>query len=202
MRDCCRIPSYHTSGRGLIMGWTTFFAPTDQKASDIIRREFTQLATTENPNAYGFEYITQRGSAVYAVMYHDSPSQPRRYFGMVFLTSRKTDSDGYNFGYKDIGVECGPNACDAPLKMIQLLDTLCPDAYGTYGHAWRDRVLAKHASRKKPVKPNAGDRISYAGKTYIVTGTAGHRRGLYVQLETSRMTYRLPARAISRVTIL
>jgi len=201
MCDSCRIPSYHTSDMGLIMGWTTFFAPTDLKASEIIRREFTQSASADNPNSYGFEYITQRGSTVYAVMYHNAPDQPTRYFGMVFLTSRKRDASGYNFGYKDIGVECGPNACDAPTKMISILDTLCPQAYGTYGKQWRDRVLA-NANRKKTKKPSVGDLISYAGHTYIVTGTAGLRRGLYVQLETSRMTYRLPARAISRVTIL
>ena len=201
MRYRCYFAGYQPSIVGLIMGWTTFFAPTDLKASEIIRREFTQSASQDNPNEYGFEYITQRGSTVYAVMYHNAPDQPTRYFGMVFLTSRKRDASGYNFGYKDIGVECGPNACDAPTKMIAILDTLCPEAYGTYGKQWRDRVLA-NANRKKSKKPSVGDLISYAGHTYIVRGLAGPRRGLIVALQSSGMQYRLPARAVSNATIL
>ena len=81
------------------MGWTSFrdYNP-DQSRADIIRREFTQAATADNPTSWGFEQISTRGAIVYAIMHRDTPDQPRVYFGMIFITERKNG----NFAYKDI----------------------------------------------------------------------------------------------------
>jgi hypothetical protein len=139
------------------MGWTFFtdYTPHATRA-DIIRREFEQRATDKNPHAFGFEQITTRGAVVYAIMWRDSPDQPRAYFGMVFLTQRK----GGEFGYKDMGEECGPHYYDAPLGMIDKLDQLAP-ATG-YAAGWRESVRQHHARKAEKARAKREARANLA----------------------------------------
>lgn len=140
------------------MGWTTFrdHTPSESRA-DIIRREFTQAATTTNPNAWGFESISTRGAIVYAIMHRDTPDQPRQYFGMVFITERKAGQ----FGYKDLSEECGPHYYEAPLAMIDNLDRLAPSPTG-YAAKWRETVREHHARKAAKAKTKREARTKLA----------------------------------------
>jgi hypothetical protein len=138
------------------MGWTSFNDTPHHSRAEIIRAEFTQAATAENPNAWGFESTNERGAVVYAIMYRDTPDQPRAYFGTVFLTQRKNGE----FAYKDMGEDCCPYYYDAPLGMIDKLDALAP----TQGNAakWREAVRKHHARKNAKAKAKREARANLA----------------------------------------
>lgn len=142
------------------MGWT-FFRDynTRETRADIIRREFEQQPSERNPWAYGFEQISERGATVYAIMWRENPSEntPRQYFGIVFLTQRKAGE----FGYKEIGEECGPHSYDAPLNMINKLDQLSPNA-PAYAAGWRQSVREHHANKAAKAKAKREARAKLA----------------------------------------
>lgn len=173
------------------MGWTGFSDYPHLSRAEIIRKELSQPATADNPRAWGFEYMAERGAVVYGVMWHDAPDKPRRYFGIVVLTSRK---DG-EFLYKEMSEDCGPYYYDAPKKMLDMLDQLAPDP-GEYAQKWRAKCREKLAAKKSRTVWQAGDRIEYGGAEYTLRAPAGRGRGWIV--EHYGMTYRIPARALSR----
>ena len=139
------------------MGWTSFadHTPSESRA-DIIRREFTQAATAANPTRWGFEQMSGRGAIIYAIMYRDTPEQPRAFFGMVFLTERKNGE----FSYKEISEDCGPYYYGAPLGMIDKLDQLAP-ATG-YAAKWRESVRDHHARKAAKAKAKREARANLA----------------------------------------
>ena len=140
------------------MGWTSYTDHTPHHSrAEMIRREFTQAATATNPTSWGFEQISERGATVYAIMYRDTPDQPRVYFGMVFLTERK---DG-RFSYKDISEDCGPYQYAAPLGMVNKLDQLAPVAEG-FARGWRDSVRQYHARKNAKAKAKREARAQLA----------------------------------------
>jgi len=131
------------------MGWTSFRDHTPQQSrAEIITREFTQAATAENPNAWGFESMAERGATVYAIMYRDTPEQPRAFFGMVFLTQRKNGE----FAYKEMSEDCGPYQHDMPMNMLERLEQLAPNPTGPYAQKWRERVRQHHAEKNAKAK--------------------------------------------------
>lgn len=173
------------------MGWTEFMDSPHLSRAEIIRKELSQAPTTDNPRAWGFEYITERGSTVYAIGWSDAPDRPRRYFGLVCLTSRR---GGY-FGYKDMSEDMGPYKYDAPAKMLDMLDQLAPNPTG-YAAEWRKKCREHQAAKKARTVWKAGDRVEYGREEYALVRPAGPRRGWIV--EHHGTTYRLPARALSK----
>ena len=173
------------------MGWTEFRDFPELSRAEIIRRELSQAPTADNPRAWGFEYITERGSTVYAIGWSDAPDRPRLYFGLVCLTSRR---GGY-FAYKDMSEDVGPYQCDAPLKMLDMLDRLAPNPTG-YAAKWRQACRDRHAAKKTRQLWRAGDRVEYGREEYALIQPAGPRRGWIVMHHGT--TYRLPARALSK----
>lgn len=184
------------------MGWTYF---ADHNAREtraaIIRREFEHAPTEKNPVAYGFEYITERGATVYAIMWRESAGAPRVYFGMVFMTKRSKGE----FGYKEVGEECGPYQYDAPLKMINMLDQLAPDPSG-YAAKWRAAVREHHAKKKARPVLAPGMRVLVGGREYELLS---ERRSLFtgraagwnvVDVRTSGR-YRMSAQQAARATL-
>lgn len=140
------------------MGWTSYRDHTPHASrADMIKREFTQAATADNPTSWGFEQISTRGAIVYAIMYRDTPDKPRAYFGMVFITERKNGQ----FAYKDIGEECGPHYYEAPLGMIDKLDQLAPNP-PTYAQGWRQSVREHHARKNAKAKAKREARAKLA----------------------------------------
>jgi hypothetical protein len=188
------------------MGWT-FFADWNKRESraDIIRREFEHGPSEKNPWAYGFEYITERGSTVYAVMYRENPSEGigRRYFGVVFLTQRKRGE----FGYKDVEESCGPYETDAPLKMVDMLDKLAPNP-GGYAEKWRAAVRERHAKKRARPKLAAGMRVALGpsdGRVYELLAPRvswrGRAAGWHVVEVATGTRYRMSAQHAARARI-
>jgi hypothetical protein len=141
------------------MCWTSF---TDHRPhlsrAEIIRREFTQAATNENQSAWGFEQIAERGAIVYAIMYRDTPEQPRAHFGMVYITERKNGE----FSYKDMSEDMGPHYYDMPARMLARLDELAPNPSGPYAANWREAVRQRHAKKNAKAKAKREARATLA----------------------------------------
>ena len=184
------------------MGWT-YFADHNQRETraDIIRREFEHAPTEKNPVGYGFEYITERGATVYAIMWRETVGAPRVYFGMVFMTKRAKGE----FGYKDVSEDCGPYQYGAPLKMINMLDQLAPDPSG-YAAKWRAAVRERYAAKRARPVLAVGARVILGDREYELLG---ERRSLYtgraagwnvVDVRTSGR-YRMSAQQAARATL-
>lgn len=173
------------------MGWTEFMDSPHLSRAEIIRKELSQEPTADNPRAWGFEYITERGGTVYAIGWSDAPDRPRYYFGLVCLTSRR---GGY-FSYKDMSEDMGPYKYDAPAKMLDMLDRLAPNPPG-YAIEWRKKCRQHQADKKARTVWKAGDRVQYGLDTYTLQREAGPRRG-WIVTHDSGLYYRLPARALA-----
>lgn len=184
------------------MGWTYF---TDhnpkQTRAGVIYQEFAHAPTEKNPEGFGFEYITERGSTVYAIMWREPVGAPRVYFGMVFLTKRAKGE----FGYKEIGEECGPNECAAPLKMINMLDQLAPNPSG-YAAGWRAAVREHHAKKKARPVLAPGMRVLLGGREYELLAVrrsmfTGRAAGWHVVDVRTSVRYRMSAQQAARATV-
>lgn len=176
------------------MGWTEFKDNPQLSRAEMIRRELSQAPNAEG-RAWGFEYITERGSTVYAVGWFDSPNRPREYFGLVCLTSRR---NGW-FAYKDITEDMGPYQHAAPVKMLDMLDRLAPNPTG-YAANWRKSCREYHDAKKARAVWQAGDRIDNGRAVYVLIEPAAPRRGWRVYDEATGDRYRMPAAQLARAT--
>lgn len=140
------------------MGWTSFNDTPHLERAEIIRREFTQAANEANQNAWGFESIATRGAVVYAIMYRDTPNEPRAHYGMVFLTQRKNGE----FFYKEMSEDCGPHYYDMPAGMLSRLEQLAPNPAGPYAANWRETVRQHHARKNAKAKAKREARAKLA----------------------------------------
>lgn len=174
------------------MGWTEYMDNPELSRVEMIRRELSQAPTADNPRAWGFEYMTERGSTVYAVGWSDAPDRPRYYFGLVCLTSRRNGL----FAYKDMTEDMGPYKYDAPARMLDMLDKLAPNPPGQYAAGWRQACRDRIAAKKARTVWQAGDRVQYGREAYTLKRPAGPRKG-WIVTHHSGMDYRLPARALS-----
>jgi hypothetical protein len=141
------------------MGWTSFRDHTPHHSrAEIIAREFTHAANDATQSAWGFEQIAERGATVYAIMYRDTPNQPRAFYGMVFLTQRKNGE----FYYKEISEDCGPYQYDMPARMLARLEELAPSPSGPYAANWREAVRQHHARKNAKAKAKREARATLA----------------------------------------
>jgi hypothetical protein len=183
------------------MGWT-YFADHNQRETRaaIIRREFEHTPTEKNPVGYGFEYITERGATVYAIMWRETVGAPRVYFGMVFMTKRAKGE----FGYKDVSEDCGPYQYGAPLKMINMLDQLAPDPSG-YAAGWRAAVRERHAAKRARPVFAVGMRVLLGGREYELLAPrkswSGRAAGWLVVDVSNSGRYRMSAQQAARATL-
>lgn len=174
------------------MGWTEFMDFPQLSRTEIIRKELSQEPNAEG-RAWGFEYMTERGSTVYAVGWSDAPDRGRIYFGVVCLTQRR----GGFFAYKDITEDMGPYQLDAPAKMLDMLDRLAPNP-NHYASEWRRKCREKIAAKKTRTEWQAGDRVEYGRTTYRLDTPAGPRKGWRVTDEATECAYRMTAHQLAK----
>lgn len=175
------------------MGWTEFRDSPHLSRAEMIRKELSQAPTADNPRAWGFDYMTERGSVVYAVGWSDAPERDRIYFGLVCLTSRR---NGY-FAYKDMTEDMGPYQYDAPAKMLDMLDRLAPNP-NSHAAAWRQACRERIAAKKKNRTAYAPEqRVQYGNKVYTLKSPAGPRRGWYVVQSDTMQQFRMTAHQLS-----
>lgn len=181
------------------MGWTEFRDFPELSRAEIIRRELSQAPTADNPRAWGFEYIAERGTVVYAIGWSDAPDRPRQYFGLVCLTSRhRSEYFGRAFSYKDMTEDMGPNYYDAPAKMLDMLDALAPNPPGQYAAGWRQACRDRIAAKRSRTQWQTGDRVEYGRTAYRLDRPAGPRKGWHVTDEATGCTYRMNARQLAK----
>jgi hypothetical protein len=81
--------------------------------------------------------------------------------------------------------------------MLDMLDRLAPDPKG-YAKQWREQCRETIARKKAPkAKPAAGQRVTYNGKAYTLSGPAGARRGWFVHTDTGER-YRMNAQQVAQ----
>lgn len=177
------------------MGWTEYTDTPHKTRAEMVRDELSQAPAPDSGHAWGFEYMTERGSTVYAVAWHESKTRPRHYYGMVILTSRK---DG-RFGYKDMSEDAQPYYYDAPVKMLDMLDRLDPNPT-EQARTWRQKCREHQAAKKTRTVWKAGDRVDNGRAVYVLIEPAGPRKGWRVYDEATNTRYRMPAAQLTRAT--
>lgn len=189
------------------MGWTAFIDNPAMKPGEILTREMAG----ENENGAKWEIIDQatKSGQWYAVCKFTAPNNAPIYYGMVclFTRSKKTGE----FAYKDMTETCGPNAANAPIRIIDQLDQLAPidpadmRQSAQWALQWRARCR-ENAKRKPAPKVKRGDIVKFSdhGREFELISPAGPRRGWHVKLASANpvQLFRATARQISKCQII
>lgn len=188
------------------MGWTCFYDNVGLSVDDMMRREWN--TTGDNGAVFTIVDSATRGSEWYAILECKRPNDAPVYDGLVCLIKRSKRTG--EFCYKDMGERCGPNAANAPKRLIDRLDTLAPidpndDSMGAkWAREWRTRCRANASAKNDKVKLSKGMLVKFhpARESYELTESAGPRRGWYVRMVSgSGMLYRASAKQLSKAII-
>jgi hypothetical protein len=171
------------------MGWIYYPDNRELSADEMLKREFNCTGTDDT--IWRVIDSATRGNVWYAILEAcpSTPGIPARYYGSVCLFKRSKRLN--EFGYKDIGEASGPNASNAPLRIIDKLDKLAPiseldDSYGAkWAREWRKRCR-DNASKPKKQSPtlSKGMVVKFIpnGPEYVLDSNAGPRRGWHVRM--------------------
>lgn len=187
------------------MGWTSFLDNSGLKASEILTRELT--GTNENGASWEFIDHATRGREFYAVCKFTAPNNAPVFYGVIVLFARKKGE----FGYKEMGETCGPNAVRAPIRIIDKLDQLAPidpldmRQSAQWALKWREACRA-NAKRKPKTIVKTGDIVKFSphGREFELISPAGPRRGWHVKLTGEsgfRQLFRATARQVNQCII-
>ncbi len=166
----------------------------DDTAKDLICDRFVENKVSGKQSGFSFEYLTQRGSIFYGVMKREhADSDEINYFGIVIKTSSRTPKGGRReICCKEMTEDMGPYFYDAPLKMLNMLDSLAPNP-GEGAATWRAKC--REVQRKKALKNaipwQGGDLVEYGGNTYKLLKPATQKPGWRVQCEKTSQVYRM-----------
>lgn len=189
------------------MGWVFYQDNPELSADSMLKREFN--CTDTNGTVWRVIDSATRGSVWYAILESVSPDTGTRYHGTVCLFRRSKRT--MEFGYKDIGESAGPNAANAPLRIIDKLDKLCPidandDSLGAkWARDWRSRCRANASPSKRPkLAKGMIVRFTDNGPEFLLDSDAGPRRGWYVRMLNGHGTgslYRASAKQLNNAII-
>lgn len=188
------------------MGWKSFYDNRELSADDILKKDFN--AVGQDGTKWAIVDSATRGSEWYAILECTPVGQSPRYDGIVCLFKR---SKRYNeFSFKEITERCGPNASNAPKRIIDKLDKLAPidpsdDGMGAkWAREWRARCRANASAKaiSKQFSKGMIVKFHHTRESYELTENAGPRRGWYVKmLGGSGMLYRASAKQLSKAII-
>ena len=192
------------------MGWTCFYDNVGLSVDDMMRREFNSTSASVGDNGAVFTIVDSatRGNEWYAIIECKRPDNPPVYDGLVCLIKRSKRAG--EFCYKDMGERCGPNASNAPKRIIDKLDNLAPidpndtGRGATWAREWRARCRANASAKNNAIKLSKGMFVKFhpTRESYELVESAGARRGWYVKLVGgSGMLYRASARQLSKAII-
>jgi len=188
------------------MGWTCFYDNVGLSVDAMLRREWND--TGDNGAVFTIVDSATRGNEWYAIVECKRPNEAPVYDGLVCLVKRSKRTG--EFCYKDIGERCGPNAANAPKRIIDKLDTLAPidpndDGMGArWAREWRARCRANAIAKATAKQFSKGMIVKFhpARESYELTESAGPRRGWYVRMVGgSGMFYRASAKQLSKAII-
>ena len=155
------------------MGWTSFTIYKTDKSSDIVKRELTQIG---GPDLTSFEIIDSAmvGSTFYGIQQITRPDGKQLHYGIVVLTSRKKiNNHEVEFSHKDMSEDCGPYYFDCPIRILDKLDKLAPNACAR-AIDWRAKCRSKAAikaakrAEKKQFRQNLVQALIDSGKINFV----------------------------------
>ena len=186
------------------MGWTFFLDHQALTPGQILTREMS------GKNDAGAEWSivdhATRGREWYAICKFTAPGQSPIFYGLVclFKRSKKTGE----FGYKDMAESCGPNASNAPKRIIDKLENIAPidpatmTQSGQWARAWRDRCLA-NATRKASKKFAPGMLVEFPGVAgqFQLLDPIGPRKGWRVRFAGGSLAYTATARQMANCQI-
>ena len=192
------------------MGWTCYLDNVGLSVDDMMRREFNSTGASVGDNGAVFTIVDSatRGNEWYAIVECKRPDNPPVYDGLVCLIKRSKRAG--EFCYKDMGERCGPNASNAPKRLIDKLDALAPidpndESLGAkWAREWRARCRANAKAKVNATKLAQGliVRFGDSAAEYALIESAGARRGWYVKLVGgSGMLYRANAKQLSKAII-
>lgn len=188
------------------MGWACFLDNVGLSVDDMMRREFN--STGDNGAVFTIVDSATRGSAWYAIVECKRPNEAPKYDGLICLIKRSKRTG--EFCYKDMGERCGPNASNAPRRLIDKLDMLAPidpndtGMGATWARAWRARCRANASAKKNVKKLSKGMLVKFhpTRESYELIESAGPRRGWYVRMSGgSGMLYRASAKQLAKAII-
>ena len=148
------------------MGWTYTSMP--EKVTDYMQEQYSG-------NLLACSVVKRR--TAYAA-YMDSTGQV---LGIVWLLSFVPKSS-YPFGYKDMDEHCGPNECECPIKILNMLTPL--DKRDKYALGWRTDCWSNIMNKRrkqfndidKDTKYLIKDIENIGEKLYVKTALEAHLR--------------------------
>lgn len=188
------------------MGWTSFMDNAGLSIDAMLKREWN--ATGDNGATFTIVDSATRGNEWYAIVECKRPDKPPVYDGLVCLVKRSKRTG--EFCYKDMGERCGPNAANAPKRLIDKLDNLAPidpndEGMGAkWAREWRARCRANAAAKANRLKPAKGLIVRFGANASLfeLVAPAGPRRGWYVRIAgTDGSLYRASAKQLNKATI-
>ena len=161
------------------MGWTTLHRDKGMSDREFFEKEFPNGLTQ---NGKILKCATVRNVFYAAVQNNDdAPHMPGKVWALVVLIQR-TRGD-YNFGYKDMDENMGPNADDCP---IEILDLLSPTDHD-YALSWRASCRAKREALASKPKVGAGTRVRFATPLRF---TNGDELSVFERVDSRSSTFR------------
>ncbi|MBA4307720.1 DUF6927 domain-containing protein [Sphingorhabdus buctiana] len=134
------------------------------------------------------------GQVYYAAVENYDADSSKSVFAVVCLTRWNPKArDGYIFAYKDMDESCGPNECQCPARILDLLTEPAND----YAREWRARCWARLllTGRKQP---QSGDRLIFPEPIRFTDGYEGRefevvrrQRAILLQRPDARVLYKL-----------
>lgn len=187
------------------MGWTSFQDMPGLTPAQILAREMS--GTNDNGATWEIVDHATKPGTWFAICKFTAPGNDPIFYGLVCLYKRSKKTG--EFSYKDMGETCGPNAANAPIRLIDQLDKLAPidpldmRQSAQWARQWRDRCR-ENAKRKPAREFSPGQLVQFgAGRVYELVSPAGPRRGWHVKLAGANgQTYRANARQISQCTVI
>ena len=188
------------------MGWTCYYDNERLSIDDMMRREWN--ATGDNGAVFTIVDSATKGNEWYAIIECKRPDSAPVYDGLVCLIKRSKRTG--EFCYKDIGERCGPNAANAPKRIIDKLDALAPidpndtGMGATWAREWRARCRANASAKAIAKQFSKGMIVKFhpTRESYELTQSAGPRHGWYVRMVGgSGMLYRASAKQLSKAII-
>lgn len=191
------------------MGWTSFTDNRELSADAILKKDFNAIG--QDGTKWAIVDSATRGREWYAILECTPVNKAPRYEGIVCLFKR---SKRYNeFSFKEISERCGPNASNAPKRIIDKLDALAPidpsdDRLGAeWARDWRARCRANAAAKSNRFKPSKGMIVKFspdATAEFLLVESAGPRRGWTVRMLNGHGTgslYRASAKQLAKAII-
>ena len=126
------------------MGWMFYSRPKGESNREHFQRQFGE----------GYAIID---SATVGGTFYGAIRDPQGNVSAAVILTRWVPNDEYNFGYKDMSEDMGPNEANCPGR---ILDLLTPTE-SEYANEWRARCRANLAKRAEAAKVKRGDLVKF-----------------------------------------